>query len=183
MISLILRGKCNYSDIYINTLKVKYLVPVSSRTEKGIGKVTIFDTRSILLDRNHTEYDVDDDGNLDMIWTGVYIWNGEDQDFDENHIEKIIAKLNSFEVEVEDDVPEDYKINIDYLECTIRYHKDIEDFVDGVVSLYGIEDKKIENTFRENLYNMYRDYLNESFYRITYRKDSEDKFVKEIFKE
>ncbi len=62
-----------------------------------------------VIDRDHTEYIYDPDtGTVNMQWSGLYIWDGENENYDipENFAE--IAKFKS--LEVEDDADEDYRI-------------------------------------------------------------------------
>lgn len=68
------------------------------------------DGTEFVLDRCHTEYSFNPEtGEQPMEWRDVYLWDGEDENYDipENLIKNATLK----ELEVEDDAPEDYEIS------------------------------------------------------------------------
>lgn len=65
----------------------------------------------VRIDRERTGYDMED-GILNMGWSGLYIWDGENADYDIP--EDFLEGASLIEMEVEDDAPEGYEF-----ECII----------------------------------------------------------------
>ena len=71
-------------------------------------------TGMITVDRDETEYDYDgESGQLEMTWKHVYIWDGNNKDYDS--AEDLAENAIFAELEIEDDAPEDYEIEC--VEC------------------------------------------------------------------
>lgn len=164
MVSLILRGRCNMPGLFINTLVC-----------------TLENGEDVVLDRDNTMFSRTADGELDITWTSVYIWDGEDKDYEASHIDKVLDNVSAFEVEVEDDAPAEYDIVIDYLECYVETTNLKVNECTGEIKAI-LEDYSIE--VKESLENDLREYFDEiiprRFKRITYRDYGNGKFVKFI---
>lgn len=66
----------------------------------------------IALDRDRTEYDFDrETGRLDMTWLGLYIWDGEEPNYDVS--EELFDNAEIVGIEIEDDAPEDYEFRLE----------------------------------------------------------------------
>lgn len=74
--------------------------------------VKLKDGREIVLDRDQTEYTVNEDGTMTMEWLGVYIWNGENPDYDISEDMMNGAKIIS--IEIEEDADPDYDLIINH---------------------------------------------------------------------
>ena len=90
------KGTTNKNYVMINTLILK--------NKKDESKPVI------VIDRDLTEYTIEDDGTIKMEWRGCYIWDGENPNYNINDLD-----LNDYEatIEAEDDAPEDYELEID----------------------------------------------------------------------
>lgn len=75
----------------------------------------------ITIDRDVTEYTINDDGSYNMVWVHCYVWDSDKSDYfidSDNHHEAPNHNLNINDFyfdhfEIEDDAPEDYKITVD----------------------------------------------------------------------
>lgn len=76
--------------------------------------VTTPEGDEIVLDRDETEYDVHD-GILNMSWRGVYIWDGEKEQYIKDASElAFLETAKKIEVDIEDDADPEYFVkNID----------------------------------------------------------------------
>lgn len=87
--------KTNKPYVMINTLQCQ--------TDKGI----------ITIDRDETEWTIEDDGTMQMVWSGCYVWDGEEMHYPDKRNVKMIAKtIRTIEFELEDDADKDYEIII-----------------------------------------------------------------------
>ena len=73
--------------------------------------VRLKDGREITLDRDQTEYTVNEDGTMTMEWLGVYIWNGENPDYTISKDMMNGAKIIS--IDIEEDADPDYELMVD----------------------------------------------------------------------
>ena len=89
-------GTTNKNYVMVNTLILK--------NNKDESKP------DIVIDRDLTEYTIEDDGTIKMEWRGCYVWDGENPNYNINDLD-----LNDYEatIEAEDDAPEDYELEID----------------------------------------------------------------------
>lgn len=80
----------------------------------------------IVVDRDETEYKIDDDGSLNMTWKNCYLWSVDDKKiFGQDgmivadyktikEIKELIGPANAtLKMELEDDADEDYEVTID----------------------------------------------------------------------
>ena len=89
-------GTTNKNYVMVNTLILK--------NNKDESKP------DIVIDRDLTEYTIEDDGTIKMEQRGCYVWDGENPNYNINDLD-----LNDYEatIEAEDDAPEDYELEID----------------------------------------------------------------------
>jgi len=73
----------------------------------NVMRIRTFDGREIVLDRDRTEtYQTEKENLVDVIWRGVYIWDGSKENYE---LPKDIFNGAVVEtVEIEDDAPEEY---------------------------------------------------------------------------
>ena len=74
---------------------------------------------ALTIDRTQTEYDIDENGILDMTWGGCYLWavNGYTLFNDEAYITdydgfSALLKNADLNITLEDDADEDYEVSI-----------------------------------------------------------------------
>ena len=83
-------AKTNCAAPYLNTLNI--------RTKDG---------SDITIDRQRTEYPYDETKKeMTMDWVGVYIWDGETENYDVP--DDIFENVAHAEIEIEDDAPKSY---------------------------------------------------------------------------
>lgn len=77
----------------------------------------LYDGREVTVDRDSTYYSYDSEtGSLTMDWESLYIWNGEEPDYDipAGFPERAVL----VELDVEDDAPDGYKFELLSYEIT-----------------------------------------------------------------
>lgn len=88
--------KTNKPYVMINTLQC--------RTDKGM----------LTIDRDETEYTIEDDGTMSMTWNGCYLWDGEDIHYlSKCKAKELVQAIQSVEFELEDDADDDYTVEME----------------------------------------------------------------------
>jgi hypothetical protein len=72
-----------------------------------------------------------------MIWKDVYIW-GDQELRDDEFINMILAGAIKFELEIEDDAPEDYKCEVEYIKSI--YETEVDGFEKSIKIMWYGED-------------------------------------------
>lgn len=74
-----------------------------------VNTATFRDTHGnyLTIDRDITEYTINDDGTFTMEWCYCYVWDGENADYDVPDLDAFIS------IEIEDDAPDDYQLEVD----------------------------------------------------------------------
>ena len=92
---IVFKGITNYPYMMVNLLRLK------------LPDQTILD-----IDRETTEYSIDENGSFYMEWHRPYVWDGEDMlPIPTDSLED----ASFFELEVEDDADEDYYVTVKHL--------------------------------------------------------------------
>ena len=94
MIRLGFKGKTNSEFIYVNYITFEFK-----------------DGRQVNIDRNRTEY-VIDNGGFEMIWKGIYIWDGKKHDYKLDT--KLFDGAKIVHIDIDDEAPSNYGIDISY---------------------------------------------------------------------
>ena len=89
------RGKTNSNTVMINTMTFR-----------------LPDGNEVIIDRDYTGYGIDKDGNLGMTWKGCYFWDGKEATYFTEDDEEKLAVAELVNVDIEDDAPEGYKVEI-----------------------------------------------------------------------
>lgn len=95
-------------------------IEFSAKTNKDYVMINtatfkLSDGRTIIIDRDITEY-TNEDGNLEMLWRGCYIWAINDDYLDEplyleyEEFVKLMEGAELVELYLEDDADEDYTV-------------------------------------------------------------------------
>ncbi len=80
------------------------------------GIVLITGETEMFLDRKASSYSYDENtGKFEISWENVYLWDGENEDYDKKHIIGAVDKATCFVPDIEDDAPEDVEIYISEL--------------------------------------------------------------------
>ena len=76
---------------------------------------TMKDGNKVVVDRDTTEYTIEEDGKFDMVWRRCYIWDSDNstKEYLKYGNEYLVEEnIESADFEIEDDAPADYEIHL-----------------------------------------------------------------------
>ena len=70
----------------------------------------------VVVDRDETEWTVNDDGSYDMVWRSCYFWDGDHEYYAPLMLADVLNKME-VKLEIEDDAPADYEVTVEDFEA------------------------------------------------------------------